>query len=413
MTTALSSGTNIGLMTRFDPLFHQALSALARDSRRRRLRVFSPAGPARLERPDGKVLIDFSSNDYLGLAQHPALAARAAEWGARFGTGSGSSRLVTGTRSLHEQVEARIAALKGCEAALLFPSGWQANASLVPALARLSREQLGAPPLVFTDRLNHASLHQGCAAAGVRQIRFRHNDCAHLDTLLASRADEPGLKLILTESVFSMDGDRADVPALAAVAERHGAFLCLDEAHATGVLGHGGAGLAGEAPPQGVHLVMGTFSKALGGMGAYVAGTRALCDWLMNAASGFIYSTALPPPVLGAADAALDLLPGLEDARLHLARLGDRLRTGLATGGFDTGASSTQIVPVMIGGATEALDAATRLEAEGMLAVAIRPPTVPQGESRLRVTLCAAHDTDMVDRLVEAIVRLCRPGQTS
>mgnify|MGYP001439150994 CR=1 FL=1 len=395
---------------RFDSLFRNALDGLQAEDRRRVLRPLTPAGPARFERGDGMIVTDFSSNDYLGLSQHPALKYRAAEWAEWYGTGSGASRLVTGTRLLHEQVEAKVAHLKKTEAALLFASGWQANASLVPALARLSTEQTGALPLVFSDRLNHASLHQGCAAAGVRQIRFRHNDLDHLQTLLVTREGEPGLRIILTESVFSMDGDRADVAALAALAERFNAFLCLDEAHATGVLGPHGAGLASEAP-GGVHLIMGTFSKALGGMGAYVAGSRLLCDWLINAASGFIYSTALPPAVLGAADAALDLLPSLDEARLRVARHGDALRARLHEAGFDTDNSSTQIVPVMIGEAGEALALAARLEAEGLLTAAIRPPTVPKGGSRLRVTLSAAHTEEDVGRLGEAICRLAETAR--
>ncbi len=405
------------IMTRFDPLFQQALAELDAGSRRRRLKTLTPVGPVTLARPDGSRLTDFSSNDYLGLARHPALTERSVEWTARFGTGSGASRLVTGNMPLHEQVEAKIAALKGCEAALLFASGWQANASLVPALARLSIEQTGTAPLVFTDRLNHASLHQGCAAAGVRQIRFRHNEPAHLEALLLSRAEEPGLRIILTESVFSMDGDRADIAALARVADRFDAFLCLDEAHATGVLGPGGAGLAGEgaartelARTEAVPLVMGTFSKALGGMGAYIAGSAALCDWLLNTASGFVFSTALPPSVLGAADAALDLLPRLDTERTRVAQHGAVLRAHLAEAGLSTGDSSTQIVPVMIGGAAEAMQAAAALEAEGFLAVAIRPPTVPRGQSRLRVTLSAAHDEEMVERLAETIIRHCGHG---
>ncbi|OUJ14445.1 aminotransferase class I/II-fold pyridoxal phosphate-dependent enzyme [Acetobacter sp. DsW_063] len=395
-------------MTRFDPLFQDALARLGGESRRRRLRAFSPvSGGVRFNAANQQV-VDFSSNDYLGLASHPVLVERACEWAARYGAGTGASRLVTGTMFLHEQVEARVAALKGAEAALLFASGWQANASLVPALARLSVEQVGAPPLVFTDRLNHASLHQGCAAAGVRQIRFRHNDLGHLETLLEARREVSGLRIILTESVFSMDGDRADVPALAALAERFGAFLCLDEAHATGVLGSGGAGLSSLAP-GGVHLIMGTFSKALGGMGAYIAGSRALCDWLLNSASGFIYSTAMPPAVLGAADAALELLPSLDDQRRRVADHGVLLRDGLIRAGFSTGESSTQIVPVMIGSAADALSVAQTLEGEGLLAVAIRPPTVPDGQSRLRVALSAAHSEQMVERLADVIIRLHRP----
>ncbi|NHO32469.1 aminotransferase class I/II-fold pyridoxal phosphate-dependent enzyme [Acetobacter fallax] len=395
-------------MTQFDPLFRQALAELDIESRRRHMRAFQPAGPAVLVRADGRRLTDFSSNDYLGLAHHPALTGRSMEWASRFGTGSGGSRLVTGTRTQHEQIETKVAALKGCEAALLFASGWQANASLVPALARLSVEQTGTMPLVFTDRLNHASLHQGCAAAGVRQIRFRHNDLEHLASQLMARVNEAGLRVILTESVFSMDGDRADISGLVALADRFDAFLCLDEAHATGVLGPHGAGLASEAP-GGVHLMMGTFSKALGGMGAYIAGSRALCDWLLNTASGFVFSTALPPSVLGAADAALDLLPDLEKDRARVALYGETLRSRLVAAGFNTGSSSTQIIPVMIGSAEEAVRIAADLEDEGLLAVAIRPPTVPQGKSRLRVTLSAAHNDEMIECLIEAIIRHCRP----
>ncbi|MEE8661984.1 MAG: aminotransferase class I/II-fold pyridoxal phosphate-dependent enzyme [Acetobacter sp.] len=388
-------------MTQFDTLFEQALSALAREDRRRRLRAVDGEGPAQFRRSDGSLLTDFSSNDYLGLSRHPLLVERSAEWGCKAGTGSGSSRLVTGTRSLHERVEAKIAALKGKEAALLFASGWQANASIIPALARLSTEQMGAPALVFSDRLNHASLHHGCAAAGLSQIRFRHNDLTHLETLLEARAGQPGLRLIITESVFSMDGDCADIPALAALAQRHGAFLCVDEAHATGVLGPDGAGLA--AGIEGVSLVMGTFSKALGGMGAYVAGSQALCDWLLNAASGFIYSTALPPTVLGAADAALDLLPEMEEQRRLLARRGNWLRERLKERGWAESGSMTQIVPVMAGEASRALEMAATLERERMLVVAIRPPTVPKGASRLRIALNAVQTEEELERLVQVL----------
>ncbi len=388
-------------MTQFDTLFEQALSALAREDRRRRLRAVDGEGPAQFRRSDGSLLTDFSSNDYLGLSRHPLLAERSAEWGCKAGTGAGSSRLVTGTRSLHERVEAKIATLKGKEAALLFASGWQANASIIPALARLSTEQMGAPALVFSDRLNHASLHHGCAAAGLSQIRFRHNDLTHLETLLEARAGQPGLRLIITESVFSMDGDCADIPALAALAQRHGAFLCVDEAHATGVLGPDGAGLA--AGIEGVSLVMGTFSKALGGMGAYVAGSQALCDWLLNAASGFIYSTALPPTVLGAADAALDLLPEMEEQRRLLARRGNWLRERLKEQGWAESGSMTQIVPVMAGEASRALEMAATLERERMLVVAIRPPTVPKGASRLRIALNAVQTEEELERLVQVL----------
>ncbi|GBQ91823.1 8-amino-7-oxononanoate synthase [Gluconacetobacter johannae DSM 13595] len=387
-------------MTRFDPFFQSALDDLSRRQVRRSLSPVGREGPVVVRR-DGARLLNFSSNDYLGLSWHPALRRRAAEWTDRFGTGSGASRLVTGTSTQHLSVEDKLARFKGTEAALLLASGWQANAAVLPALFRLSAEQTGAPAVVFTDRLNHASLHHGCMAAGIRQIRFAHNDIDHLQRLLEQRRAEPGLRFIVTESVFSMDGDRADVAALRALAHRHDAFLYLDEAHATGVLGPGGRGLSVAA--GGVDLTMGTFSKALGGFGAYIAGSRALCDWLTSTCSGFIYTTALPPGVLGAIDAALDLVPSLDDERRRLAGLGDRVRSAVAALGLSTGASSTQIVPVMVGESGAALALAQALAARGIVGTAIRPPTVPAGGARIRLALSAAHGDDMIDSLLHAL----------
>ena len=381
-------------MSRFDPLFDRELARAEAQGRRRRLRAVEPLDGGRVLL-DGRELVDFSSNDYLGLSRHPALIERARDWTERYGTGAGASRLVRGSFDIHAGVEAKLADLKGTQAALLFASGWQANAAVLPALFAAG----DGPALVFADRLVHASLHHGCQAAGVHEIRFRHNDLGHLEKLLAEHAGAPGRRFILTESIFSMDGDAADVVALADLAERHGAFLYLDEAHATGVAGPGGMGLSGLAPGR-VDLIMGTFSKALGGFGAYVAGSRSLIDHLVNACSGFIYTTAPPPPVLGAMDAALDLVPAMDAERAHLARLGGRLRTGLAAAGIDTLASSTQIVPAVVGGEAETLALSRRLEAEGMLAVAIRPPTVPKGTSRIRFALSAAHSETDVERLL-------------
>ena len=373
-------------MSRLDAIFSDVLDDLQAKGLRR---LIAPAAVAK---------IDVSSNDYMGLARHPLLIGRAREWAASHGTGARASRLVVGTLELHERVEAKLARLKGTEAALLFASGWQANAGVLAALLRLP----GPAPLVFTDRLIHASLHHGCAAAGVPQIRFRHNDLAHLVKLLEASAARPGRRFIVTESVFSMDGDRADVPALAEIAGRFGAFLYLDEAHATGVLGRGGMGLS--CGVAGVDLVMGTFSKALGGFGAYVAGSRALCDWLVNACSGFIHTTALPPPMLGAIDAALDLVPGMDEARARLMQSAARVRGALAEAGIDTGESSTQIVPAIVGGEREALGWAAALRERGVLAIAIRPPTVPRGTSRLRLGLSAGHSDADIGMLIDALV---------
>jgi 8-amino-7-oxononanoate synthase len=347
--------------------------------------------------------LDFSSNDYLGLARHPALIERAREFAQRWGAGAGASRLVCGNLLPFVAVEEKLARGKQAEAALVFVSGFQANASVLPALFDV--KVLGAEPLVYCDKLNHASLIQGCLAAGVRQIRFRHNDLGHLEQLLAQHQGEKRPRFIVTETVFSMDGDRVDLTGLRALAERYGAFLYLDEAHATGVLGDGGFGLAkGLAGPR--CLVMGTFSKALGGFGAYAACTQTLRDYLINRCPGLIYATALPPAVLGAMDAALDLLPTLDGARVHLAASAARFRKAMASAGLDTGASSTQIVPVMLGPEERALGLARALEEEGLLGVAIRPPTVPPGSSRIRFAFSARHTDEQIDRLIEAMVRL-------
>ncbi|MEW5890113.1 MAG: 8-amino-7-oxononanoate synthase [Pseudomonadota bacterium] len=383
----------------FDDAQDEQLAALAAVSRLRRLRPVSAFG-ARLELPDGRVLIDASSNDYLGLSQHPEVKARAIAWTGRYGAGTRASRLVTGTLDAVLELEDKLARFKGKEAALILNSGFQANSTVLPALFALA----GPGPLaVFTDRLNHASLHHGCRAAGVNQIRFRHNDLAHLESLLQEHGD--ARRFIVTESVFSMDGDRADVAALVRLARSYDAVLYIDEAHATGVLGPQGRGLGAEVSGPDV-VVMGTLGKALGGAGAYIAGSRRLIDYLVNRCAGFVYSTAPPPAAYGAADAALDLVPDMEAERALLARRGERLRAALQARGIDTLASTTQIVPAALGAEEAALDAQRRLEEAGVLAVAIRPPTVPRGASRLRFSLSAALSDEDFDLLLAAVASL-------
>ncbi len=379
-----------------DIVLQAHLAALSDTNRLRHLRPWHWRN-GKLCDASGRALIDTSSNDYLGLSQHPLVKARAAEWAERHGAGAPASRLVTGTRDITLAVEEKLAAFKGCEAALLFSSGFQANATVIPALATVGAGETS----IFSDELNHASMMHGCRVARVSTQVFRHNDLDHLDYLLGQRDASAGRKLILTESVFSMDGDRADLPALVQLAERHGAALYLDEAHATGVLGLQGRGLAANC--GGVDIVMGTLGKALGAFGAYIAGSRALIDWLVNRCPGFIYTTALPPAVLGAVDSALDLVPGMDREREQLARNSQRLRDALALRNYDTLASSTQIIPAVIGSEKEALAAAQRLEDAGVLAVAIRPPTVPNGTSRLRLTLNSALGETELQRLLDAI----------
>jgi 8-amino-7-oxononanoate synthase len=257
---------------------------------------------------------------------------------------------------------------------------------------------------VFSDRLNHASIHFGCAVSGAREIRYRHSDGAHLAALLSQYQGDERPKFILTESVFSMDGDVAPLGEIARLAREHDAMLIVDDAHATGILGEGGRGLSGEAD-----VVIGTFSKALGGFGAYVACSAILRDYLINRCSGLIYSTALPPPVLGAIDAALDLVSSLDAERAHVTGLAERFRHGGRILGYDTGASTTQIVPLVAGTNHAALSLSKRLREAGFFATAIRPPTVPAGTARLRLAFTAAHSHADIDGLLEALDERASP----
>jgi len=385
----------------------QVLDELGRRSRGRSLVPAAPLDGMAVER-QGRRLVNFSGNDYLGLARDPRLAEAAAQAARLWGVGATASRLVCGTFPLHQRLEAALAGLKGTAAALAMGSGFQTNAGVLAAL--LDPEAAGGAPLVFADRLAHASMYEGLRLAGVRPLRFRHNDLGHLGQLL-ERHGGPGFRLILSESVFSMDGDRADLPGLAALARGHGAFLYVDEAHATGVLGPAGAGLCAEPAVLGqVDLVMGTFGKALGGYGAFVACADLLRQWLVNRCRGFIYSTALAPPAAAAALAALELLPGLDAPRARLLHSAARVREALRKLGIDTLASDTQIIPAVLGGDADTLAASRLLEARGILAVAIRPPTVPPGTGRLRLALSAAHSDADLDQLVHAFQALGRAG---
>lgn len=371
--------------------YSDILAALSREGLLRRLPDTDTA-------PD---LLDFSGNDYLGLARRPELVEAATEAGRRYGAGATGSRLLSGNTPLHEAFEARIARDKGAEAALVFSSGYQANAAAIAAL--LDKGALGAEPLVFADRLNHASMHLGCALAGTRQLRYRHLDLAHLQALLEQHADDNRPKVILSETVFGMDGDLADVAQLQALSLRSGALLYLDEAHATGVFGPHGYGLAETIELAPSTVVMGTLSKALGVSGGYVACSGLVRDYLINRAGGFIFSTAPSPLVLGAALCAWEMLPGLGPERAALLERAERLRVALRGLGLDTGASTTQIVPVLLGDPLRTVAARDELAARGIRVSAVRPPTVPQGTSRLRLGLSAAHTDQDMTRLVEAL----------
>ncbi len=369
------------------------------------LRALDAAGLRRVLRPlasgsdaevtlEGRPVLLLSSNNYLGLAGHPALQRAACEATARWGCGTGASRLIVGHLALHAEVERRLAALKRTEAALLFPSGYQANVGTVTAL-------VGRGDHVFSDALNHASIIDGCRLSRATVHVYPHCDVQALEALLA-RTPRGGRRLIVTDSVFSMDGDRAPLRALVALAREYHSHLMLDEAHAVGVLGPTGAGLAEEAGVAAdVAVSIGTLGKALGGAGAYVAGSQALIDVVTNRARAFVYTTGLPPASVAAAGAALDLVATEPARRTTLLAHAARLRAGLTDAGW-TVAGDTHIVPVLVGDSRTAMTLAAALLARGVLAHAIRPPTVPRGTARLRVTPMATHTSAQIDRVVDA-----------
>ncbi|MEJ2091732.1 MAG: 8-amino-7-oxononanoate synthase [Syntrophobacterales bacterium] len=359
------------------------LENLTTQDLRRSLTVVEEALPGCRVRVDGRVLLNLSSNDYLGLSQEPRLIAAAREAAARWGVGAGASRLVVGHLALHEEVEARLAEFKGTEAAVIFSTGYMANLGTISAL-------VGPGDTVFCDRLNHASIYDGIKLSGAGLARFPHRDLNRLEALLQKAGT--GRRFIITDSVFSVDGDLAPLQDLVELKDRYGACLMIDEAHATGVLGPRGAGLAAALGlTQRVEVHMGTFSKALGSLGGFVAGDRRLIDYLHNRARSFIYSTAMPPPVLGAIAAALDIVTQEPERRWYLLAEAERFRHTLTQAGFDILGSETQIVPVLAGENARTLRFAARLRERGLMAVALRPPTVPPGRSRVRFSLSAAH----------------------
>lgn len=377
------------------------LAALEAQALRRRLQVVEEVLPGGRVRVGGEVLLNLSSNDYLGLSQDPRVIAAAQAAAARWGAGAGASRLVVGHLSLHAAVEEQLAHFKGTEAAVIFSTGYMANLGVLSAL-------MGPGDVIFSDKLNHASIYDGIKLSGAALQRFPHRDVNRLEHLLQKSRDVKK-RLIVTDSVFSVDGDLAPLGELVALKERYGAWLMIDEAHATGVLGAGGAGLAQalELTPR-VDIHMGTFSKALGALGGYVAGDRRLIDYLHNRSRPFIYSTAVAPPVLGAIEKALDLVVREPERRAYLLEEAENFRRGLSDAGLDTLGSATQIVPVLVGNNARTLEFAARLRRQGLMAVALRPPTVPPGKARVRFSLSAAHSREDLAQALATIVGLAQ-----
>ncbi len=380
-------------MRSLDEFASEKLGSLERASLRRTPAVTARAG-IWAER-DGRRLLSFSCNDYLNLSQHPKIIAAAIEATQRYGIGAGASRLVTGNHPLYAQLEERLARLKGTEATCVFGSGYLANTGIIPALA-------GPDDLIVLDELSHACIHAGAKLSGAEVHLYRHADAAHAEAILAKHRAGKKRALIATDGVFSMDGDLAPLGELSDIAKRFDAWLLSDDAHGLGVLG-GGRGSAfargGAQASYGVPLQMGTLSKAVGAYGGYLCASRAVIDYMHTRARTFIYSTGLPPPVVAAAIAALDVIetePAYAAEPLRKARLFTRA--------LNLPEAQSAIVPVVVGETETALAASELLRDEGFLVVAIRPPTVPAGTARLRFAFTAQHPEPDIERLA-GIVR--------
>lgn len=347
----------------------------------------------------------FSSNDYLSLSSHPIIKQALVESTDLYRVGATGSRLLSGNIDFINQFESQIAKDKNQEAALIFNTGFQANVTILAAL--LNKQVLGQQPLVFADRLNHASMHTGCHLAGVRQHRYQHLDLNHLETLLQKHHHLSQPKFILTESIFGMDGDKADLEALSELAEKYHAFLYVDEAHATGVTGKHGYGLTPDVKGK-IHGVMGTFSKALGLAGAYFSGDTIVKEYLVNFASGFIYSTTQPFPLIYAASKAWALVRHLDNQREYLNQLRNSLHKQLGNLGLTTTPSKTHIFGVILESASKTIEAKNSLENHGITVSSIRPPTVPPGTSRLRIALRTDHTPEDIKTLVHALALSCQ-----
>jgi glycine C-acetyltransferase len=363
-----------------------------------RLRILESES-AHQSRFDGKQVINLASNNYLGLTTHPKLCEAAIEAVRKYGAGSGAVRTISGTMTLHMQLEERIAAFKNVEACVVFQSGFAANAGTVSAI-------LGPEDHIVSDELNHASIIDGCRLSRAKIHVFPHKDAAAAEKILADLDGVSGRKLLISDGVFSMDGDIGTLPALVEAAERHGAIMMVDDAHSSGVLGREGRGTIDHFGVHGrVPIQVGTLSKAIGVLGGYVCGSRDLIEFLYHRARPFLFSTSHPPAVAAACLAAFDVL---EQEPERIRNLWDNTRyfkKGLAAAGFDTGISETPITPVMVGEAKLAHEFSRALFNDGVLATGIGFPTVPKGKARVRTIVTATHTREELDRALETFAR--------
>lgn len=379
-------------------------AALADRQRTMTLRTLQPVarrgqGRVGLAAADGslRLLADFASNDYLAFSEHPEIIAAGRQCLERLGAGAGAARLMSGDLELHHQLEAAIARLKGKEAALLFGSGYLANVGIIPAL-------VGRQDVIFSDRLNHASIYDGCRLSGARLVRFRHNDLNDLEERLKKERGRFRRALLVVESIYSMDGDRCPLREMVALKKRFDCLLLVDEAHATGVFGPGGAGVIEEdGVTAEVDLSMGTLGKALGCYGAFVAASEEMVLYLINHARSFIFSTALPPGVVGAALKAIELVGQGPQLRLDVLSRAAHFRTLLQRGGVGQVLGCSQIIPLVVGSTEQAWQVAQALRDQGIFAPAVRPPTVPAGAARIRFSITHHLSEEVLVQAAETI----------
>jgi glycine C-acetyltransferase len=366
-----------------------------------RLRVLESASAAE-SRFDGREVINLASNNYLGLTTHPKLIEAAIEAARKYGAGSGAVRTISGTMTLHMELEERIARFKNVEACVVFQSGFAANAGTVSAI-------LTPEDHIISDELNHASIIDGCRLSKAKIHVFPHKDAVAAGRILQELTSASGRKLLITDGVFSMDGDIGPLPALVDVAEKYGAIMMIDDAHSSGVLGRNGRGTVDHFGLHGrVHIQVGTLSKAIGVLGGYVCGSRDLIEFLYHRARPFLFSTSHPPAVAAACLAAFDVLEREPDRIQNLWDNTKYFKQGLASAGFNTGMSETPITPVIVGEAKVAHQFSAALFEEGVLATGIGFPTVPEGKARVRTIVSATHTREELDRALEVFMRVGR-----
>ena len=383
----------------YDKFFFNSLNELKKKGLDRYLKTLIKIDPIKVKYKN-RVLLNFSSNDYLGLSQNNIIKRDTIKIIKKYGIGSGSSRLVSGNFDFHEKIESDLAKKKKSEVAIIFSTGYLANYSILSTI--FSSNIFKKNPIVFSDRLNHQCIYEGCKNKKINFFRFRHNDMNHLEYLLKKNKFKQNPKFILSESVFSMDGDFADIAGLVNLKKKYNSFLFLDEAHATGIYGDNGFGLSTKFSND-IDCVTGTFSKAFGSFGAYVSCSKNLKSFLINKCSSFIYSTSLPFSLLASIYSGIKIIPKLKNERKKLIKNSYFLRKILKKDNFDIGNSQTNIIPIIIGDSKKTILISKKLEKKGFYVVPIRPPSVPPNSSRLRISISSCHSQNNIKKLFNSL----------